>query len=376
MQITQTTREEPKTRPRVVFGSAEAWWAEAAAWSVIVFALAIGLAVLGWTYWRGSGTERSGWFGKRVPRSAEVAVETPAPPPAYRRAADGAPLEAPDAGPYFAVAIDNHVDARPLAGLSKAALVIEAPVEGGITRFLAFYPAGADVKRIGPVRSARPYLLDWASEFDALFVHVGGSPEALDLLKKWRDRDLNEFYEGKYFWRDTARQAPHSTYTSTDLLAKAATVKFAAAARPPAAWKFKAEPEAGELPDQVADLVIPYSTLAYQATWKYDPIRNDYRRQASGSWQRDEDNEPIRAKNIVVQYAKVRVLDEIGRRRIETTGVGRALIARDGQVVEGAWKRPDSLERLRFYDAAGAEIEFNPGPTWIEVVPLNVEVSY
>ncbi|HLC70188.1 MAG TPA: DUF3048 domain-containing protein, partial [Patescibacteria group bacterium] len=84
-----------------------------------------------------------------------------------------------------AVMIDNHIDARPQSGLAVASVVYEVPVEGSITRFMALYDGDDLVEEVGPVRSARAYYLDWLSEYgDALYLHVGGSPEALNLIKK------------------------------------------------------------------------------------------------------------------------------------------------------------------------------------------------
>ncbi len=82
----------------------------------------------------------------------------------------------------FGVVIDNNISARPQSGIDKAFLVVESPVEAGIPRLLAFFDEDQDVKKIGPVRSARPYFLDWNNELDSLFVHVGGSNEALDKI--------------------------------------------------------------------------------------------------------------------------------------------------------------------------------------------------
>ena len=82
----------------------------------------------------------------------------------------------------YGVMIDNHPEARPQSGLDQAFLVIEAPVEGGISRLLAFFSAEQVLEEIGPVRSARPYFLDWNNELDALYVHVGGSDAALDYI--------------------------------------------------------------------------------------------------------------------------------------------------------------------------------------------------
>ena len=115
-----------------------------------------------------------------------------------------------------AVVIDNDVLARPQAGLARASLVYEAPVEGGMTRYLAIFPADIDLEVIGPVRSARPYFVVWAEELRALFVHCGGSPEALARLKADTVYDLNEFYNNAYFWREESdnRSAPHNVLIS------------------------------------------------------------------------------------------------------------------------------------------------------------------
>src|SRR5688572_5513956 len=80
------------------------------------------------------------------------------------------------------VLIENAADAWPLSGLDEAFLVIEAPVEGDIPRFIAFFSEESDVDLIGPVRSARPYYVDWNAELSGIYAHVGGSPEALDLI--------------------------------------------------------------------------------------------------------------------------------------------------------------------------------------------------
>src|SRR3990167_4880086 len=78
----------------------------------------------------------------------------------------------------LAVMIENHLEARPQSGLSDADIIYEAVAEGGITRFMGlFYCQAAAFETIlGPVRSARTYFLDWASEYSfPLYAHVGGA---------------------------------------------------------------------------------------------------------------------------------------------------------------------------------------------------------
>lgn len=372
----ETAQGKPEGGPGVVFRHAR-FWKTAAALSVVGFVAVAGAAALGWRWWAG----RSAAGPAPAPAKAEAPAPEPTSPAAVatkRRLIDGVavPEAAPDVTSYYALAIDNLSVARPQAGLTKASLVYEAPVEGGITRFLAIFPGDAKAERIGPVRSARPYFLDWASEFDAVFAHVGGSPEALEKLVAFDMRDLNEFSAGKYFWRDERRDAPHNAYTSTDRLTEADQKRFGDRPAPKVAgWRFKDDAPPAERPDR-ASLAITYGDPKADVLWTFDPAGDDYVRSQGGKNQADEDGTAVRAKNVVVQYTKVSVIDEVGRRRIVTVGDGDALIALDGLAVHGTWHKDDRTSRTRFYDASGNQIRFNAGTTWIEVVPEDAKVDF
>lgn len=84
--------------------------------------------------------------------------------------------------PITAVMVENSPEARPQSGLKDAGVVFEAVAEGGITRFVALYQE-AQPDLIGPVRSIRPYFVEWAAGFDAGLAHVGGSELALNMVK-------------------------------------------------------------------------------------------------------------------------------------------------------------------------------------------------
>jgi hypothetical protein len=307
----------------------------------------------------------------------EIVAAAPVEPVA-RRALDGAPRDEAHSGDYAAVVIDNMSPARPLSGLAKAVLVIEAPVESSITRILAFFDLAEDVPRIGPVRSARPYFIDWATEADAMFTHVGGSPEALERLESEDLRDLNEFSGGAYFWRDKERYAPHNAYTSTAEIRRA--VERRHADRPLAEiapWPFADDPahadaRSGVLAEDAPTLAIDYGATAYDVLWTYDAATNSYLRSQGGEFV-SEDGGILRAKNVVVQFVEVTILDAIGRRRIDTDGPGTALILKDGSVVEGSWERTEG--RTRFLGPDGDEIIFTTGTTWIQVVPIDTDVT-
>ena len=94
----------------------------------------------------------------------------------------------------FAVMIDNHSDAWPQAGLKDAYMIYEIIAEGGETRLMALFK-GVDVKKIGPVRSARHYFIDYAMENDAIYTHFGQSPQAQSDIKKFSINDINGIEE-------------------------------------------------------------------------------------------------------------------------------------------------------------------------------------
>ena len=78
----------------------------------------------------------------------------------------------------FAVMINNIDVARTVqSGLQDAFIIYEIIVEGGITRYLALFQ-DTNTERIGSIRSARHYYLDYALENDAIYVHHGYSPQA------------------------------------------------------------------------------------------------------------------------------------------------------------------------------------------------------
>ncbi|MFC1639065.1 DUF3048 domain-containing protein [Patescibacteria group bacterium] len=278
----------------------------------------------------------------------------------------------------MAVIIDNIYLARPPAGLVGAPLVYEAPVEGGITRLMAILPAETETERIGPVRSVRPYFLDWAEEYDALLAHVGGSPEAMDRLRLSDLRSVNQMGPlGGYFWRDRGRFAPHNVYTSSELLA---TVRERVGERESDVGTGRPFKEGGR-DGRVAAvgatrLSVDYSVSSYRVTWSYDEETNRYRRYQGRGQFTDEYGEQVAADNVIVQFTDVRSVDSLDRQDIRTVGDGSALLLRDGQAIEAEWSK-ESGGRTRFVDAeSGEELPWNVGVTWIQVVGADAEVEY
>lgn len=299
--------------------------------------------------------------------------ETIAPPEvlAFRHPLTGQKVAVQQDRPaVYAVMVENSADAWPQSGVDQAFQVMEAPTEGRIPRLLTFYSADQTVEKIGPVRSARPYYIDWASAYGALYAHVGGSPDALETLKITDTVfDLNEFFHQYQFWRAHDRFAPHNVYTSTDLLARGRALRYADALVPEyGLMTFKDDALLADRPELVSDLVVVMGDALYQVTWKYDREQNVYLRFENTDQHLMQNGNQLTAKTIAVIATDMTTLDAIGRLAIETLGEGQGLLMQDGVITEVTWKKPSATEVMRFYDQQGAEVAVNAGQMWVEVV--------
>lgn len=277
----------------------------------------------------------------------------------------------------IAVMIENYWEARPQSGLDKADVVYEILAEGGITRFLAIYQQN-DATEIGPVRSARPYFIQRVLEYDPMYAHVGGTPQALNDIKKYNIPDLNEMYLGTaVFSRSAARVAPHNTYTSTEKMRAYAKEKgYEKKVDVPGFAFLKAgqENKNGTVAQKVN---IDYPARENKVIYEYDASTKLYKRShATGIHKDNVTDKQLTAKNIIIQYLPYRVIDaKGGYLAMEMIGQGKAMLITGGKVYTGQWSKDGDRDKTNFTDSDGNELKLNPGQTWIEVVPTETPVS-
>lgn len=279
-----------------------------------------------------------------------------------------------------AIMIENHHEARPQAGLSEASIVYEAPVEGNIPRFLAIFPitTSTNSEAIGPVRSAREYYLDWVREYGTpYYLHVGGSPEALNHIKTYDINDVNEFYFGDiYFWRSPERAAPHNTYTSSIMLSTLAEKRTEQYTNDTfAGWAFA--PQLACTDDTcITDVEINFGGYGYDVRWTYDREKNHYLRSHGTDPHRDVNhNQRIIADTIIIQHVTTKVYDDYGRLTMTDIGSGMVQVIQAGKELRGTWKKDSGAARTVWLDEDGHEITLNPGKIWIEVVNGVTEIE-
>jgi len=285
------------------------------------------------------------------------------------------------------VMIENSVAARPFQkGLSSAKIVYEAPTEAGISRFLAVFPSDSEMPKIGPIRSVRPYYIDWIAEYGGALAHVGGSDEALRKLAQMnRDEmviDLDQFKFGNSFWRENIGRTAleHTMFSDGNALRSLVTVqaepkKVTTTTPKSSRFRLRNKTAPGESAHEVN---IQFGFPAYAVRYSYDAATNRYLRFQAGAPHIDQNNgEQIAPKVIIVQRVRAWPLAD-GKSRIgmQTVGSGNATVFMDGHAIAARWEKSAQTERTNFFDDAGNKIEISTYPAWIEVVPDYNSVEY
>ena len=315
------------------------------------------------------------------------------------------------------VMIENHQSSRPQSGLPQADIIYEVVAEGGITRFLAIFYCGAaagsqESYDIGPVRSARTYFLDWASEYGdyPLYAHVGGAGQCNDPTVYEDAKALCQI--GQYGWKDEGsrcdmdqfalpytacrrepertgqtRATEHSMYCDTFSLWGIATQRGLTNKTQKTgdswdenfrSWLFKEEADLDERGEMSPEFSFWNSQSAYDVSWQYDKEENIYKRFNGGQPHKDFlSDQQLTAKVIVIQFSREQSsVDEHKHLLYQTIGSGQTIVFQDGEATEGTWEKESRTTRTRFFDDDGREIRFNRGQIWIEVLPAGNKVTY
>lgn len=279
----------------------------------------------------------------------------------------------------IAVMIDNHSDAWPQAGLNKAYMVYEIVVEGGETRLMALFK-GQDLDKIGPVRSARHYFIDYAMENDAIYVHFGQSPQAQSDIKKYSINDINGIAEdGTTFWRVKDKAAPHNAVTSTEkLLQSAKNKKFRTTSKEKSVLNYSAEEVNLENGISANEITIPHSNLQ-TVKYKYNENSKTYIRYARGKEQTDwETKEAVETKNIIITFCDNYTLSDVenkGRQGLKNIGTFDGYYITNGKAIKIKCTKNARDEKTVYKDLQGNEIKVNDGNTFVNICPINAEVQ-
>ncbi len=281
----------------------------------------------------------------------------------------------------IAIMINNHNTARQYhCGLQDAYIVYEMIVEGGITRMMALYK-DQDTAKIGSVRSARHYFLDYALENKAVYVHWGWSPQAQSDIKTLDVDNINGLtYEDTYFFRDKSLKvsSEHTGYTSMELINKAINkLEYDQKVKDTLLNYSIEEIDLSQKENvlEATNVVIPYSNQA-KTSYIYNPETKLYERYVNDNPHQDYQTGNIyTTKNIITYKLANKTIDDKGRQDIDTIGSGEGYFITNGQAIPITWEKPSRKSKTIYKDKNGQEIKVNDGNTYIQIQPLNQELT-
>ena len=278
-----------------------------------------------------------------------------------------------------AVVVKNDRIASPQFGLSKAGVLYEAAVEGGLTRFLAVYSNVSKVDKIGPVIDSRSYFYDFAANHNAVFVQAGTTAEgnktqvargitALDAI-------VGELSPG--FRRDaqlsSSRGYENSVITDANGL-KSRADQFGISLRTDKIVSPYRTIDYLQNRDMTGGkycthLSIPFSSNM-TVEYAYSTLTNKYSRSQYGEPHVDaETGKQLSFTNLIIVIADHATVNSSGELSIVSSGKGSGYYVYGGSCVMISWQRTDGVNPIKLFEADGlTPLEISSGNTYFAVV--------
>jgi DUF3048 family protein len=284
--------------------------------------------------------------------------------------------------------IENNPIARPPSGLNRADLVIEAPVEGDTTRFMAVYMCRQQVDAlVGPIRSVRYFNADLHQQLHGVTFHFGGAHKVMRSLDANGVPRVNGLTTGWYFFqRAGVWPAPHNVFMNVDAVRREmeegglrAIADISNPGRGP--FRFEVNPR---MPEGRRVNSIGLSTSSF---WHFGWIWS----REEGRWLRTDGGAAnfdgvsgtrLSARTVIVQVVRQEVLpgelDPGGypRRYQYLTGDGVGVLYVDGRGYDVRWRRNDAGRVTSWtYANSGKPVRLPPGKVWWEIVPQGSAIT-
>lgn len=282
----------------------------------------------------------------------------------------------------YAVMINNNHAAWPQCGLQDAYLVYEIIAEGGVSRMMALFKDTYPTK-VGSVRSARHYFMDYADENDAIYIHWGGSPQAYSKMSSIDDLD-GIALEGSMFFRDKTlnRAYEHTGFVDLEKAKKYSEEKgYTRDTDKDLLLNYSAEEvdlSTNEQAKAANDITLKYSDY-HTTSYEYDVENKVYNRSMGGKANVDlETGEQYTAKNIIVYKVGNYTLNDgegKGRQELENIGSGTGYYISNGYAVPITWEKSSHSGQTVYKYENGEEITVNDGNTFIQIMPTSGAIT-
>jgi hypothetical protein len=301
---------------------------------------------------------------------------TPAAAAIDRNPLTGETLAVASTDRVVAVKVDNAPEAGPPIGIQDAELIIEAPVEGGLTRLTAMFFENEPTV-IGPIRSVRPVDADLLAPWKPFLVTTGGQSFVYRELLAGGVEILDEGTDGLF--QQIERRQPYHLVATIPLIEKQA----GEGAPPVAVLPFGDDALGGTA---ASTINIPLSGVA-DIEWRYDEGADAYNRIVNGEDYQifpeyDAELTGFATDTVIVMMAAQRsagYTDSAGTDvpTFDVIGFGEVMVFHGGEVRTGQWLRSAQSDGWVFLDDTGAQFTIPTGRVWLQIVPrfVNVEVK-
>ncbi len=314
-------------------------------------------------------------------------TEVTEPPVLFRNPLNGEPAEGVRSMRPCAITINNQTGALPVCSLSQADMLFEILAEGGITRFVGIFDDISELDHIGSIRSTRPYLVDIAESFDAIYVHHGGSRDGYGRVYDLDTANVDaERNAGGYFYRDQTRldygyDLEHTSFADgEDLLQAAEDLGYDLSREDGYDYGFCFDDVGSAAGDSADALKVVFGGYGKTTSFAYDAATNTYTLSEYGEEQEDGNTgDNLCFRNVICIGARTGQYidrDNINRMEIDLIDEGTGYFACDGKVVPICWSREDVFEPFVFTHEDGTPITLGVGKTYIGVTPTDGYLEY
>ena len=281
----------------------------------------------------------------------------------------------------IAFKVDNNLNARPQSGLQEADTVMEILVEGGMTRFLAFFMDKAS-SYVGPIRSARPTDPTLVRPYGGILVVSGATAGLIPAIRDLGVPVLEEVRAPTMF-RIANRNAPHNLYADTELVREYIDARgylFNQNVEP----LYRFGNDQTNWSDDAGRVTIKYSEFT-TVIWKqdgeqysrfivdgYSPTKDA---EAHNFITRDGYTDILNTSTIVIIQGPLYNDEATTLPSVLTVGVGPLTIISNGKYIQGTWRRNDIADPFEFYDNDTNKIQVPPSKQWIHLLPIDGSVN-
>ena len=283
----------------------------------------------------------------------------------------------------IAFKIDNNLNARPQSGLQEADSVMEILVEGGMTRFLAFYMDRSS-SYVGPIRSARPTDPTMIRPYGGTLVVSGATAGLIPSIRELGVPVLEEQTTPTMF-RISSRNAPHNLYADTELVRQRIDDRGFYFLQPGPGPLYPFGLNQNNWSEGADKITVKYSEFT-TVIWKLDG--NKYSRFIIDKY---SNNNEATAHNFISQdgnYTDILTTETVvviqgplykdkatTLPSVLTVGVGNAYVFNQGKYIEGSWRRGDITDPFVLTDNNGNDIQVPPSTQWVHILPNEGLVS-